>query len=369
MPNVLFVCEYATLNGGEQSLLAWLPHLQQAGWSAAVACPPQGPFIEVLKADGVETVAWFVDGSLQQKRAALRKIIEAHRPDILHANSLSMSRLAGPVAAPLQIPSIGHLRDILRLSPQAVADVNLHTRILAVSQAAAQWHIDQGVNAELVHVLYNGVDLRRFHPRTATGYLHREREIPERAPLVVNIGQIGMRKGQDVLLAAANGERAAASVADAHFLIIGERNSAKDEAIQFEQSLRDAADRPPLRGRVHFLGRRDDIARLLNEATLLVHSARQEPLGRVLLEAAASGTPIIATDVGGTPEIFPPGSGAALLVPPDNPTALADAIHEMLTEDSLRQSCAVSARRRAEENFDIRDSSAELIAHYAGVLG
>ena len=136
-----------------------------------------------------------------------------------------MGRLSGPVAADCGLPSIAHLRDIIRLSAQAVADLNRHRRLLAVSAATREFHVAGGLDAEKTRVLYNGVDLGEFRPRPPTGYIHREIGLPPDALLIGTIGQIGLRKGQDTLLEAAAvvAERCSA----AHFLIIGERNSDK----------------------------------------------------------------------------------------------------------------------------------------------
>jgi glycosyltransferase involved in cell wall biosynthesis len=214
-------------------------------------------------------------------------------------------------------------------------------------------------------VLYNGVDLEQFRPRPATGWLHRELGIPSQSRLVAAIGQIGLRKGQDVLARAA--ARLAPVQPGVHWLIVGQRNSEKTESHEFEAELRQSAA-GPLAGRFHLLGRRDDVDRLLGEVTLVVHPARQEPLGRVLLESAAAGVAIIATDVGGTREIFPPDSGAARLIPPDNPDALAEAMSTLLNDPPLRQRMAAAARRRAEEAFSIDRAIAGLVGHYREVL-
>jgi glycosyltransferase involved in cell wall biosynthesis len=153
-----------------------------------------------------------------------------------------------------------------------------------------------------------------------------------------------------------------------HWLIVGERHAQKDETRQFEEALRQASASPPLAGRLHLLGRRDDVPRLLNELAVLVHPARQEPLGRVLLEAAASGVPVVATDVGGTAEIFPPDSQAAVLVPPDNAEAMARAMGLLLDNAVLEETLATGARRRAESMFDARQSAASLARHYSELL-
>jgi glycosyltransferase involved in cell wall biosynthesis len=149
-----------------------------------------------------------------------------------------------------------------------------------------------------------------------------------------------------------------------HWLIVGERTSNKAESHDFEVLLQSIAAEEPLAGRVHFLGSRTDVAHLLCECTLLVHAARQEPLGRVLLEAAACGLPIVATDVGGTREIFPIDSSAAFLVRPDSQLDLADAVLALMSDDNRRRALGIAARRRAESDFHIRTAAKRLTDLY-----
>ena len=437
MPEILLLCEYAALNGGERSMLGTLDGVRAAGFSPVVMAPPQGPLAEALAVRQVEllpfqcrtagdcpnfrvsengTVPFSVTEQNRRPQGRLRdelaEKLRRRRPALLHANSLAMARLSGPVAAELRIASLGHMRDIIKLSGRAVADLNCHSRLLAVSHAVRNFHVAGGVAAEKIDVLYNGVDLAEFRPRAATGYLHRELGLPPAAQLIGTIGQISLRKGQDTLL------KAAAAIADrlpnVHYLILGERHSEKEESRQFERELHDGAggalagrsvegDSPifadtkigtvptkigtvpakigtaptkigtvptkigTVPGRVHFLGFRGDVDRLLNELTLLVHPARQEPLGRVLLEAAAAGVAIIATSVGGTPEIFPATSDAARLVPPNDAMALGEAIVELIADPAWRGVMAEAARRRAEEKFDLRTAVEGLLRHYRGL--
>ena len=367
MPDVLLLCEYATLGGGERSMLASLDGIAEAGFTPSVAAPPQGPLAEALRAHSVEILPWTPHDATGTRlpqdrlRNELARLLRRRRPDLLHANSLSMGRLSGPVATRLQLPSIAHLRDIIKLSNQALADLNCHTRLLAVSKATRDFHAGGGLAADKLHVLYNGVDLERFRPRPKTGYLHRQLGIAPEAPLIGTIGQISLRKGQDVL--ARTAAQLAGKLRNVHYLIVGERHSQKDESRWFEADLHTAA-RGALAGRFHFLGLRDDVAEILGELTLLVHPARQEPLGRVLVESAAAGAAVIATDVGGTPEIFPPQSNSARLIPPDEPGALATAILELIGDEGLRHRLAAAARRRAEEAFDAGRAAAGLVKQY-----
>ena len=236
-----------------------------------------------------------------------------------------------------------------RLSGQAVADLNANRRLLAVSRATRDFHIARGVEAGKTHVLYNGVDLMRFKPLEPTGWLHRELGLPADAMLIGSVGQLVLRKGQDVLA------RAALALAErfprVHYVFVGERFSQKLEAAEFEQNLRRCFDLGPLAGRGHFLGVRGDVPEILPELTLLVHAARQEPLGRVLLEAAASGVAVIATDVGGTREIFTAEANAARLVPPDDPAALVAAMAELLEDERLRRRMGAAATRSSAAGF------------------
>jgi glycosyltransferase involved in cell wall biosynthesis len=396
MLDVLLLCEYPSLNGGENSMLATRPRLGQEGLRFAVACPAAGPLADALRGRGVEVVAFQPrDASgrrrpLGELREQLAGLLRRRSPRLLHANSLAMARLSGPVACRLGLPSIGHLRDIIRLSARAIGDVACHARLVAVSRATRAWYLRQGLAAEKTFVLHNGVDLERFHPRPPTGYLHRELGLPPGARLAGTIGQIGLRKGQDVL------RQAAATLADQapelHYLIVGRRFSEKDESRRFEQEVRSAAWIGPLAGRWHSLGWRRDVPELLSELTLLVHPARQEPLGRVLLEAAACGVPVVATDVGGTREIFggcpavrdrrekqaqqsepgpsrkspppPDGEAAALLVAPDDAGALAAAIATLLRDEPRRVDLAAGAPPPAEAHFDVRHAAEGLLAHY-----
>jgi glycosyltransferase involved in cell wall biosynthesis len=372
MPRLLILCEYPTLLGGERSMLATYSAVAADGIEVLVAAPPLGPLAEELSCRGILQIEWRTHDDLGRRfplgqlRADLASVLRRTTPDLLHANSLSTARISGPVAVEFGVRSIGHLRDILKLAGQAIEDLNAHAKLLAVSHATRDFHVAQGLAASKCDVLHNGVDLAEFSPRPTTGFLHCELKLPPHAKYAVVIGQLGLRKGTDTALQAA--EQLVAKIPDLHWLIVGERTSNKDESREFETMLRAKAADTHLSGRVHFLGNRTDVPALLAECELLVHTARQEPLGRVLLEAAASGMVIVATDVGGTREIFPAETNAAVLVPPDDPRALTAAIVELMQNDSRRKSLGAAARRRAESAFDIRNAAANLIAQYRTVL-
>jgi glycosyltransferase involved in cell wall biosynthesis len=216
-----------------------------------------------------------------------------------------------------------------------------------------------------VRVIYNGVNAELFHPTPATGILKQELGLSDSAVLLANIGQICLRKGQTLLA------RAAVSLAEefpqAHYLFIGQRHSQKQESAAHEDAIHRIFRQAGMEDRLFCLGFREDVPAILNEVDLLVHTAHQEPLGRVLLEAAFCGQAIVATDVGGTPEILT-DQVSALLVPPDDLEALTAAIRQMLTDRALRIRLGQQARTHALETFSLRTATANLRTFWKSLL-
>lgn len=343
-------------------MLAVVDRLAAAGAEVAFTAltVERGPLTEALQERGIPRIPVPMrdgKGNRLPRDRVRRNLVNAVRaagPDLVHANSLSMGRLTGAAADELTVPTAVHLRDILKLSRAAVADLNRNAQLIAVSEATRRFHVSQGVDADRTRVLYNGVDVERFRPRPATGALLRELGLPGDAFLVGCIGQIGLRKGQDVLAAAA--ARAGDRLPRAQYLLIGARHSGKRESIEFERSVVSRFRAAGLGDRLHCLGYRADVDRLLNEIDVLVHPAHQEPLGRVLLEAGAAGVPIIATAVGGTEEILAEGESARL-VPANEPAALADRLAELYADPEERSRLGTAARARVVSGFDIRDAA------------
>ncbi|MEX2288390.1 MAG: glycosyltransferase family 4 protein, partial [Planctomycetaceae bacterium] len=368
---IAILFEYATLNGGENSMLAAAEVLRGGDFEFVFLAPTHGRLAEVLRANGYQHLPLELHNATgertpqDQARALVAGAVTACSPDLLHANSLSMGRLTGAISRDVVIPCVAHLRDIVGLSRAAVDDLSGNRLLLAVSRATRDFHVGQGLDADRVRVLYNGVDCRRFHPRPRTGALMTELGLPDSAFLIANIGQIGLRKGQDVLAEAAC--LLAAQLPESHYLLIGERNSQKPESVEFEARVIERFHAGGLGDRLRSLGYRDDVPRLLNEIDLLVHCAHQEPLGRVLLEAAASGTPIVATDVGGTREILADGQSARL-VPAGNVRALADALAELHDNPGKRQSFATVARQRVSVDFSIEHAAQNLAGVWQEVI-
>src|SRR5262249_30507474 len=156
-------CEHPTLLGGERSMLATLPTVAAAGFDIQIAAPAAGPLADALREREIShaPLATIRDSKehllLEPTRAELAKLLARLCPDLVHANNLSIARISGPVVANAGIRSIGHLRDIVRLSHQAINDLNQHSRLIAVSHATREAHVRQGLDADHCVVLHNGV--------------------------------------------------------------------------------------------------------------------------------------------------------------------------------------------------------------------
>lgn len=382
MKKLLIVAEFNSLNGGENSMLAVLPLLIEAGWRIKIAfpagaaaigktgCPEQSVNQSAQKLDqnsddktlADEIAKWDVRGvalathlpcgtrkTQTQYRADVAKLLNDHFPDLVWCNSLSTSRLVGPVTDSLNIPAVGCLRDIIKLSKTAIADINQLDRIVAVSQATQDFHVAQGIQEKKLSVIHNGVDLDLFRPHVGDWSIKAELGIPAGSPALLFVGQIGLRKGVDVLLDVF--ENVLGQVPACRLLIVGQRHSVKQESVDYEANLLQRSQSGVLAGKVHWLNRRDDLPEIYAGVDLLIHPARQEPLGRVILESIASGLPVVTTSVGGSPEIVGDCRALDLLCPVDDVSSIAQRVIKIIGDPGLRSDLSNELRQIAEQRF------------------
>lgn len=381
--NVGLLFEYPTVNGGENSMLAVAKQLSQSGDVTFCALAPEmGSLAVLLDRAGVPRIPFsvFHEGLRRdrgEQAAEVARLAAATELDLLHANSLSMGRLLGAASDQLPCPTTAHLRDILKLSRTAMQDLNRNARLIAVSEATRQFHVERGLKANRTVMIHNGIDADAYvksafpsgqadSPASRVSVrdaVRAEFQIPDESFTLLSVGQIGIRKGLDVLAEAAVLISRSFVPAPIHVLLVGARFSGKAESIEFErivrQRFRDAGPHVVL----HPTGYRDDIARLMLGADSLVHTARQEPLGRVLLEASAVGLPIIATNVGGTSEILNDGE-SALLIPPDHPLELRNAIARLQSDFRLRCRLQTAAASNVRSRFSVTKAADRLLTEW-----
>ena len=206
-----------------------------------------------------------------------------------------------------------------------------------------------------VRVIPVGVDGKTF--------TLRETAPPQVPPQVLYVGHITYNKGVDVLIEAA--ANLLETRRDLRFVLVGE-GLYRHKRIQ-EQELQRLARRRGLQDRVLFVGGQsaEQVARWMRESALLVLPSPRETFGAVLVEALASGTPVVATESGGPEEIVTEGTGA--LVPPGDAAALAQAIARVLDERERYDPRRL--REDALERFSWENIAMRTIALYREVLG
>lgn len=201
--------------------------------------------------------------------------------------------------------------------------------LITVSSALRDRLIALGADAKKIIVLRNGVDLNFFRP-TERDTLRADLGI--RGPLLLSVGNLVTSKGHDLTL------RALALLADVHLAIAGE---GPEHAV-----LQKLAAELGITQRVHFLGNlpQTKLPELYSAADVMVLASSREGWANVLLEAMACGTPVVATAVGGTPEVVT-SPAAGLLLHVRNPQALADAVSRLLAAPPSRESTRQYAAR------------------------
>jgi glycosyltransferase involved in cell wall biosynthesis len=217
--------------------------------------------------------------------------------------------------------------------------------------------------ARRVRVVYNGVDLEEFRRSRSRGEARRTIGVPNGGPLLAVLGQLGPRKGGDVIL------KAFAAVAPdfpgAKLMFVG--NSHRGQEAFGEQLKATAAARPELMDRVFFFPYTRHILPYYEAADLNLLISRDEGFGRTIIEAGAMGTPSIGTRVGGIPEVIDPGK-TGLIVEPDDPDALAAALRTMLSDPEKMKSLGEAAFRHVAHDFSIKRHAEEMMDLYDGVV-
>ena len=277
----------------------------------------------------------------------LLRFVREQRIDVIHAHLTYAAIWAAIVTRITRIPSVATLHVAPPSSGRAGIRDRLmrfvlnrwSRRVITVSDALRERYLEQGgIDAKKFVTVYNGIEVERFHHNADREALRKQFDLPLDARVVVTVSVLRPGKGIDVLL------RAAARVADAHFLIVG------DGPLRAEWE--DVARSVGVADRVRWAGYRRDVDAILPGCDVFVLPSLEDAFPTVLLEAMASGLPAVASNVGGIPEIVTPDV-TGVLVPPADSEALAAAIGDLL-HDAPR---AARMRRCAQMIADQRFST------------
>jgi glycosyltransferase involved in cell wall biosynthesis len=205
--------------------------------------------------------------------------------------------------------------------------------VVAVSQRVKQELLDIGVPKECIQVILCGVDLQEFSPGSAD---RRKWGLPEQVPLALFVGNITInRKNLDTVL------HALVQAPELHLAVVGTSESSPYPQLAAQLELSE---------RVHFLGNPQNVVpELMRTADLFVFPSRYEPYGLVVIEAMASGLPVITATTTGAAEIVTPECGVVLSDTEDQ-VALAEAMHKLASDTELRHRMGKAARAVAEQH-------------------
>lgn len=359
--DVLHVIQPGDVGGAETVVRALAAAQRARGGRVAVAAivhddSSAGHLLDGLGGDLVEVHrVQITSRAYARERTVVRAICRSVSPDVVHTHGyradiidgLALRRRAAIVTT-VHGYTGGGLKNRIYEALQRRAFQRFDA-VVAVSKPLAR-DLTRSVGPERIHIVPNGIAraqdvVDRCAARAALG-------VPAEGFTIGWVGRMSPEKGADVLLDALAHPEAPS---DAHTAFIGDGPEL--------ESLKRRAQRLGVDSRVSWAGRIPDASRYFAAFDVFVLSSRTEGTPMVVLEAMAAGTPIVATRVGGVPDVVP--TGTALLVPSESPAELAHAISTVFRNSGVARSMASSARRR----LDAEHGVANWVAQYDRVYG
>jgi len=340
--------------GGQLVALALARAARDAGHAVSFVSPTDGPFLARVRDEGFGARVVPLRGALDA--GALVRLARGFRvegADVVHTHGHFAVNVLGRVAARLagaRVLSHMHIENAFRQgrgrSLQVALDnasARLCFALVAVSEATRDSLLRQGYPASRVVTIHNGIEpAEPAEPvRLAEG------------PTILEVARLAEVKGQRTLLEALPELEAAA-------VLVGEDLERSGE---YRRELEELGHRLGVAERVVFAGRRDDVPGLLAGCDVVCLPSTAEGLPLVLLEAMGQGKPIVASAVGGVPELVLDGE-TGVLVPPGDARALAAALHRVLDEPELARRLGEAGRRRVAERFAAAAAAARILSLY-----
>ena len=348
---VVEVLATGTNGGAQEHVYGLLTRIDPARYDVHVVSLSHGSSVRMLERGGIPvTVVDEPDDAIAT--GALAVLLGDLRPEVIH-NHMYRAELVGTRAA-IALGEIGRPRPYVvstvhssRLRSEEDRRVlRLLTprmdHLIAVSRSIVEKLHHEGRDTIPISLVHNGVDLQRYDHQDPCCTLHEEYGLPDGGPIVGVVARLEPEKGHPTLLEA--WPTVVAAVPDATLLVVGE--GSRRDALE-EQANELGLDRP-----VVFTGRRDDVPAVTAALDVAVLPSYREALGLTILEAMALSRPVVASNVGGIPEMVEDGV-TGLLVPPRDPVALAAAIIRLLRDHPLADMLGRAGHDLVHERFCI----------------
>ncbi len=352
-PGILHLVNILGIGGAEGQFVERMRWLDPRKHRSVVATLRRvGPNLTALASIGMDPHEFPLGPSLVHVRTAqvigeIARLVERERIDLIHAQDFYTALVATPAALftgrklVLSRLDLAHWygprrRAALRLACRAADRVWVNA--WAIQRQLVQ---EEGIDPHKIAVIENGIDLARFD-RARRSPLTAPLPTPPGARIVLVVANFHPIKGQEDAIDAIAflGSRHA----DVHLVLVGEGER--------RAHLLERARARRLQGRVHFLGHRMDVPAILERADVLVSSSRAEGLSNSIIEGMAAERAIVATAVGGTPELIRDGE-TGYLVPAHAPALLADRLADLLADEEKRRRFGREARAEVKARFPI----------------
>ena len=349
---VVEVMATGTNGGAQEHVFNLVNRLDHDFYDVSIVSLSPGSAVRKLQRAGFEvTVIDEADDVLAT--ATLAAHLADVRPDVVH-NHMFRAEVVGTKAA-MALATAGHRRpwvistvhssrvrscedqeQLRRLTPSM-------DRLVVVSRAIEQKVVDEGRLGARRVLVHNGVDLDRLDHQEPCCTLREEYAMDPDAAIVGVVGRLELEKGHPTLLEA--WPRVLERVPNAYLLIVGEGSR--------QDALRQIAREQGIERHVIFTGRRDDIPAVTAALDVAVLPSYREAQGLTILEAMAMSRPVVASNVGGIPEMVEDGV-TGLLVPPHDPPALAAAISRLLLDHPFADTLARAGHDLVHDRFCVQ---------------
>lgn len=351
-----------TWRGGQAQALRLMRELRARGHDQLLLAPA-GPLLEAALAEGHLAERWDTRGELDLRGVlAARSALAAFRPEVAHLHSAHAHALGVPAARWAGVPVVVVSRRVdfrVRTNPFSALKYALPVdRYLCISEGVRAAMLASGVSADRLRLVPSGVDLdevRAAAERPAPD-LRSWLGLPADAEVVGTVASLAPHKNHALLLEAV--PAVIARRPRAHFVWLGEG--------ECRAALERRRAALGLESRVHLAGFHAEARALLRQFDLFVLSSHLEGLCTSLLDAQALGVPIVATAVGGVPEVVVDGR-TGRLVKALEPAPLAAAVVEALERPDLRMAWVAGARTHVEA-FSTAQTAERTLAAYTEAL-
>lgn len=335
------------IGGAETYFAATISQLRAQDEEVEVWCPAGRPIVEYLLARGIRPITWKTTGKIDPVTLCrLVALIKSRRIDIVHTH-LSTASLYGALAAGIaRTPCLATVHGL-----GSARWYRLAHQVIAVSRAVKEHLIAQGIPADRIAVVHNGVDPSLFTP--STGGARAYCGLQEDEFIAGIFGRLAPEKGQDIALRA--WPEVLRRLPRARLLLVGDGKQ--------RESLMHLASELGIAGQVDFLGFLPDPRQLLHACDVVLCPSRKEGLGLAALEAMASGKPVIASVTGGLREVIVHREDG-LLVPSEDPATLAQAVCALAGDPILSSRLAANGRQRVLEQFTLSRQIEALRRHF-----